>query len=69
MDKLPEGEEGDGRWVWWKQIKSEYSNWEKLVPTLHRECDEGGGVVLEYFVEEFAKIAEKAIKIINEHEA
>ena len=65
---LPEGKKGGRQWVWWKLIEGEYSSWDELVPTLHRECKEDGGVVLEYFVKEFAKIAEKAIPIINKYE-
>lgn len=65
------GEAPDGSWLWWQWV-DEYGNWDEFIPTLRRECDGDGGEkgreILDFFVEEFAKIAEVAIPIINKYE-
>jgi hypothetical protein len=56
-------------WPWWNRVDQRYRNWDSLVADLHREhAEEGGGEVMNYFVERFVGTAEKAIPIINEIE-
>ena len=55
-------------WPWWQWVDEKYGNWDTLIPTLSRECDEGGGDVMSYFVEKFAVIAKAAIPIIDRYE-
>ena len=55
-------------WPWWRLVDERYLNWDPLIPILNRECDEGRGEVLSYFVEKFAVVAEAAIPIIDRYE-
>ena len=55
-------------WPWFQYVDEGYRNWDTLIPTLKRECDEGDGDVKSYFVERFAVVARAAIPIINRYE-
>ncbi len=59
--------EGDG-WLWWQYIDERYRNWSSIIPTLHRECEEGSGEALMCFVEKLADVAEVAVPIIDRYE-
>ena len=51
---------------WWESVDKHKRNWTALVPVLHKENENGGGEVTDYFVEKFVEIAEKAIPVIND---
>ena len=50
---------------WWKWIDKEYRNWNDLLPRLHRECQDGGGEITNYFVEKLKKVFDWAAPIID----
>jgi len=57
---------------WWPihtYAKDEFRDWNKLLPNLHQECEENGGKITNYYVDEFIELAEKAIPIIDEIES
>ena len=62
------GNRDEDWWLWWQYIDEEYKNWRSIIPTLHRECEEGGGEATMYFVEKMASIAEVAVPIIDRYE-
>ena len=64
---LGKGESSRG-WPWWQWVDEKYGNWNTLIPTLERECNEGAGETKDYFVEKFAAIAKVAIPIIDRYE-
>lgn len=54
---------------WWRYIRSDFRNWESLVPRLDQERkDPDGGEITHYFVDEFVKVATKAIPVLNKIE-
>ena len=55
-------------WLWWQYIDQEYRDWHNIIPTLHRECEAGGGEATMYFVEKLSSIAEVAVPIIDRYE-
>ena len=55
-------------WLWWQYIDEEYKHWHSIIPTLHRECEEGSGEATKYFVQKLASVAEIAVPIINRYE-
>ena len=56
-------------WPWWKWIDQQYRDWNHLVLDLHAECKkEGGGKVMDEFVNAIVGTAVKAIPIINKFE-
>ena len=55
-------------WAWWQWVDEKYLNWDPLIPTLNRECDEGDGDVKSYFVEKLAVVAKTAFPIIDRYE-
>ena len=65
---LGESEKKYKVWPWWQWVDEKYGNWDTLIPTLSRECDEGGGDITSYFVEKFAVVAKAAIPIIDRYE-
>ena len=65
---LGESEKTYKAWPWWQWADEKYRNWDPLIPTLNRECDEGCGEVMSYFVERFAVVARAAIPIIDRYE-
>ena len=67
VDKFRSGKSTDW-WPWWDWVEGDKRNWDSLVPELHKECQENGGEITDYFVNTFIEIAEKAVPIINETE-
>lgn len=55
-------------WLWLRYIDEEYKHWHTIIPTLHRECEEGSGEVTMYFVEKLANIAQVAVPIVDRYE-
>ena len=49
---------------WW-QYAGENTDWNRLVPELHRESQDQRGGIADYFTEEFARLSRAAIPIIN----
>ena len=65
-NKLKHGNSSDWH-IWWKYVE-EYRDWEpSLFPEIYRELELEGdsGEITDYFVENFVKIANDAIPIIN----
>lgn len=56
---------GEAWWPWWKWVDEKYLDWDPLIPGINDECQNGGGEVINYFVEEFAKLAKRMIPIID----
>ena len=52
---------------WWMWVEEEVQNWDSLVPELYKEKDSGGRIT-RYFVDEFVRIAEETVPIIDEIE-
>ncbi len=51
---------------WWRYIRSDFRNWESLVPRLHQERkDPDVGEITRYFVDEFVKVATKTIPVLD----
>lgn len=51
---------------WWRYIRSDFRNWESLVPRLHQERkDPDDGEITRYFVDEFVKVATKTIPVLD----
>lgn len=54
------------RWPWYGLVPDR-RNWNPLIPDLHHEREQAGEIT-KYFVDRFAEVAEKAIRIINKIE-
>ncbi len=51
---------------WWRYIRSDFRNWESLVHRLHQERQAPvDGEITRYFVDEFVKVATKAIPVLD----
>ena len=55
------------RWPWYKPVER-YRYWDQLIPALRRESQDGGGEITDYFVNQFAEIAEFAKPILDDVE-
>ena len=51
-------------WPCWEYIKK-YRNWERLIPALWEECDNGNGEITKYFADVLRAFAEIAIPIVD----
>lgn len=60
---------GSGNW-WavWYYVSAQKRDWNPLLPKLHRECEDNGGEITDYFVSRFLDVAAKAIPIIDKVE-
>ena len=58
-----------GWWPWWNWVEEDKRNWDSLVPELHKENEDNGGEITEYFVDRFIEIAKEAVPIIDEIES
>ena len=65
LHSIESNDGGGAWWPWWKWVDEKYLDWDPLIPAINDECQNGGGKVTNYFVEEFAKLAKKVIPIID----
>ena len=61
---------GNEHWLaWWDWVDDKWTDWNPLLPELQKESeDDKGGEITNYFVDQFTKVAMKAIPVINEIE-
>ena len=59
---------GGGRWPWYVCVGEQYKNWDLLILDLHRELQQNGGEITDYFVNKFVEIAKFAVPILNDVE-
>ena len=55
-------------WPWCEFVADKYRNWDLLIPDLHRELQQDGGEITDYFVGKFVEIAEFAKPILDDVE-
>ena len=55
-------------WPWYKLVDEQYRNWDGLIPDLHRELQQDGGEITDYFVDKFVEIAKVAKPILDDIE-
>ena len=56
---------------WWplrESVDERYRHWDSLVPAMHRELQQDGGEITDYFVGKFKEIAEFAIPVLDDIE-
>ena len=58
----------DESWPWYEHVDERYRNWDALIPALHRELQQDGGEITNYFVNKFVEIAEFAKPILDDIE-
>ena len=58
----------DEWWPWCEPVDERYRNWDALIPDLHRELQQDGGEITDYFVNKFVEIAEFAKPILDDIE-
>ena len=58
----------DEWWLWYEPVDERYRNWDALIPDLHRESQQDGGEITDYFVNKFVEIAEFAKPILDDIE-
>ena len=66
-EALIRGTRGDC-WPVWDWAHESRRDWNSLLPDLHKECEENGGDITDYYVRTFIDVAKKAIPIIDELE-
>ena len=57
---------------WWPihtYASDEFRDWNKLLPNLHRECEDNDGPITKYYVDILVELATQAIPIIDEIES
>ena len=57
-----------GSWPWYVCVGEQYKNWDLLIPDLHRELQQNGGEITDYFVNKFVEIAKFAVPILDDVE-
>ena len=57
-------------WLWFDHfnVDEPYRNWDLLIPDLHRELQQNGGKITDYFVNKFVEIADFATPILDDIE-
>ena len=60
--------EPDDVWPWFEHVDERYRDWDPLIPDLHRELQQNGGKITDYFVNKFVEIAEFATPILDDIE-
>ena len=55
-------------WPWFEYVDERYGNWDPLIPDLHRELQQNGGKITDYFVNKFVEIAGFATPILDDIE-
>ena len=58
----------DDEWPWYEYVDERYRHWDSLVPAMHRELQQDGGKITDYFVRKFKEIAEVAKPILDDIE-
>ena len=58
----------DDEWPWFEHVDARYRNWDLLIPDLHRELQQNGGEITDYFVNKFVEIAGFATPILDDIE-
>ena len=58
----------DELWPWFEYVDKRYRDWDPLIPDLHRELQQNGGEITDYFVNKFKEIAEFAKPILDDIE-
>ena len=58
----------DDEWPWFEYVDEPYRNWDLLIPDLHRELQQNGGKITDYFVNKFVEIAGFATPILDDIE-
>ena len=56
---------------WWplrESVDERYRHWDSLVPAMHRELQQGGGEITDYFVDKFKELDEFAKPILDDIE-
>ena len=57
----------DEWWPWYEYV-DKYRHWDSLVPAMHRELQQDGGEITDYFVGKFQEIAKFAIPVLDDIE-
>ena len=55
-------------WPWFEYVDERYGNWDPLILDLHRELQQNGGKITDYFVNKFVEIEKFAKPILNDIE-
>ena len=55
-------------WPWFEHVDERYRHWDTLVPAMHRELQQDGGEITDYFVRKFEEIAKVATPILDDVE-
>lgn len=55
-------------WPWFEHVDDRFRHWDKWVPAMHRELQQNGGEITDYFVGKFEEIAEVARPILDDIE-
>ena len=58
----------DGWYLWFEFVDEPYRHWDRWVPAMHRELQQNGGEITDYFVGKFKEIAEVARPILDDIE-
>ena len=58
----------DELWPWYECVDARYRDWDPLIPDLHRELQQNGGKITDYFVNKFVEIAGFATPILDDIE-
>lgn len=57
----------EDHWPWWIWVDEKWRNWDSIIPALHKEIKEPGGIT-RYFVDKLVAIAKAATAVIDEIE-
>ena len=55
-------------WLHWNDVDKEYRNGLRLILELHNESKKGGGRIMDYFSDNFVRISNELIPILNQTE-
>ena len=58
----------NAHWLWFDfyNVYEPYRNWDLMIPELHRELQQNGGKITDYFVNKFVEIEEFARPILDD---
>ena len=66
--ELKKTERDNPVWPWLESVDERYRNWNRLTLAMHRELQQDGGEITDYFVGKFQEIAEFAIPVLDDIE-
>ena len=59
---------GEYGWLWWEWVDDKYKDWHSIFLDLAKELKGEDDKIMNYFVNEFIKVADTAIPVINKFE-